>query len=508
MRTVTSPSARPIIAGLALTLLGAVVLRAWHLSGGIPYSVGYDEPFVMSAALRVVKSGDFNPHVFDYPGLYIYVQAIVAVLVYMLGATSGEWSNLAHFGNADVYLWGRVVTVALGTASVYLVYRAGERWHSAGAGLAAALLMAVSPIHVRESHFVLTDVPMTFFVTLTLLLSLRAAEEPSLARLAVAGAVAGLAAGTKYNGAYALVMPIIAAIASRSADRQPSRTVPVVLACGGLAFLAVAPYTLLDLPGFLNGWGALASAYRPRSSHLESGWVAYLKYLRGTLGWPGSLLALAGIGLVVTDAVRRRSYARALLLLAFPALYLGLIARSTLTYARYALPIVPFACLWAGLAAMSLLDLVRRVRPAPMLRLAAGAVLTVALVSQPVMSSVAFGRMMGQDSTQAAAWTWLRSHAIFGSKVLNEAKSLEIPPERYAVEVVRSVAGLDAARTGSASPDFVIISSEAWDAGQPVAPAGFPEAYRPWFERARVVNTFQSKPGRPGPRIYVLGVNR
>ena len=36
--------------------------------------------------------------------------------------------------------------------------------------------MAVMPLHVRESHYVLTDVPVTFFVTLTFLLSLRAHE--------------------------------------------------------------------------------------------------------------------------------------------------------------------------------------------------------------------------------------------------------------------------------------------------------------------------------------------
>ena len=36
------------------------------------------------------------------------------------------------------------------------------------------------PLHVRESHYVLTDVPVTFFVTLTLLLSLRAHERATL----------------------------------------------------------------------------------------------------------------------------------------------------------------------------------------------------------------------------------------------------------------------------------------------------------------------------------------
>lgn len=508
MANVTSTTSRPLLAGLAIAVLGAFVLRAWHLSGGIPYSVGYDEPFVMSAALRVVKSGDFNPHVFDYPGLYIYVQAVLAVFVYMFGATSGAWTTLAHFGNADVYLWGRLVTVALGTATVYVVFRAGATWRNAAVGLAAALLMAVTPIHVRESHFVLTDVPMTFFVTLTLLMSLRAKERPTLVRLAVAGAMAGLAAGTKYNGAYALVMPMIAAVAARSPELRPSRTVPVVLAASGVAFLAVAPYTVLDLPGFLNGWGALASAYRPRSSHLDSGWFVYLKYLRGTLGWPGSALAVYGAGLIVVDAVRRRSYTHALLLLVFPAAYFGLIARSTLTYARYALPIVPFACLWAGVAMAAVWEAVQRPLPATWMRRAAAVALAFAVVVQPGISAAAFGRIMGQDSTQAAAWEWISRNATFGSKVLSEAKSLEIPPERYAIEVVRSVAGLDAPRTGDASPDYVILSSEAWEAGQQDLPGGFPEAYRAWFDRARVVNTFLPKPDRPGPRIFVLAVGR
>ncbi len=56
-----------------------------------------------------------------------------------------------------------------------LVYRIGMRWGARHAALAAGL-MAVMPLHVRESHYVLTDVPVTFFVTLTLLLTLAAHE--------------------------------------------------------------------------------------------------------------------------------------------------------------------------------------------------------------------------------------------------------------------------------------------------------------------------------------------
>ena len=71
------------------------------------------------------------------------------------------------------YLWGRAVTATLGTATVALVYFIGLRWGTRTRSLAASL-MAVMPLHVRESHYVLTDVPVTFFVTLTFLLALRA----------------------------------------------------------------------------------------------------------------------------------------------------------------------------------------------------------------------------------------------------------------------------------------------------------------------------------------------
>jgi hypothetical protein len=48
-------------------------------------------------------------------------------------------------------------------------------------------MLAVMPLHVRESHFTLTDVPTTFLVVLTLLLSLRAHERATRARFLAGG---------------------------------------------------------------------------------------------------------------------------------------------------------------------------------------------------------------------------------------------------------------------------------------------------------------------------------
>ena len=248
-----------------LPLLGvlatAALLRFWSLGAGIPTAIGIDEPQIMNRAVHMMKSGSLNPNGFyDYPGLYLYVQMGVACVRFLAGAMSGEFRSLNDARPEDFYLWGRAVTAALGTLTVLVVFRIGLRWGTRYALLASALL-AVAPLHVRESHYVLTDVPATFFVTLTFLLSLAAHEKPSAIAFAKAGAAAGLAAATKYPGALAMILPLVGVW--MTADVRPSRVAAALsaIAAGVLAFLLAAPYTILDLPGFLNGYAGLAAGY-------------------------------------------------------------------------------------------------------------------------------------------------------------------------------------------------------------------------------------------------------
>ena len=166
---------RPSAFTLAVILAVAALLRFVGIGAGIPFNIGVDEPEIMSRVVQMMRTGDFNPHFFDYPTLYFYLQLGVAVLRFMVGASLGRWTSLDQVDAADFYLPGRAVTALLGTATVLLVYRIGLRWGARHAALAAGL-MAVMPLHVRESHYVLTDVPVTFFVTLTLLLTLAAHE--------------------------------------------------------------------------------------------------------------------------------------------------------------------------------------------------------------------------------------------------------------------------------------------------------------------------------------------
>src|SRR6185295_4596736 len=183
---------------------------------------------------------------------------------------------LAQAAGGSFYLWGRIVTASFGIATVLLVYQAGMRWGARHALLASGL-MAVLPLHVRYSHYVLTDTPLTFFVTLTFLLSLVAHERGTLASFAWAGAAAGLAAATKYNGGSALLMPLLACWMSAPAKSKLTCTL-AILGGAGAGFLIGAPYTILDLPAFLNSFARLANEYRGTARLPEEPWLTYLKH--------------------------------------------------------------------------------------------------------------------------------------------------------------------------------------------------------------------------------------
>jgi 4-amino-4-deoxy-L-arabinose transferase-like glycosyltransferase len=509
----------PVLA-LGLTLAAAALLRFWALGHGVPFALGVDEPEVMERAIRMMKTGDLNPHFYDYPAFYMYVQMAVATLRFVLGATRGEWSSLAQASTADFYVWGRAVTAALGTLNVWLLYRAGLRWDRATAILAAALF-AVMPLHVRESHFVLTDVPTTFFVTLTLLLSLRAYEQPRLRTFVLAGAAAGLAGATKYNGILAMAMPAIACAGAPRASRPKAALFGSMLAAAVLAFLLAAPYTLLDLPNFLNSFAQLSSEYHatPQVAHLVT--VTALKNMRNALDWrgawlpvlpvgPGSLLAIAGLvfGVWQMAAARGRRPIWALGTV-FPLLYFWFISGQAIHFARYLLPLVPFVSL---LTAAVVVQLVARLARAPLsnaMRTAFGAALLLVAIVPPLGTAISFDANQSKVWTLEEAYDWIRQSLPRGTSVRLEGHALLLPPDyrpTYSRELRFDDIGADAAN----GVDYLVASSEEY--GQYIDhPGQHPveyAAYQRVFAQTHEVARFTPSSDHPGPEIRILKVPR
>jgi 4-amino-4-deoxy-L-arabinose transferase-like glycosyltransferase len=501
---------RPRWLALGLMLAAGFLLRVVNLGAGIPYAVGIDEPAIMTTVTRILKSGDFNPHFFEYPTGYIYVQLGAAMVNFLVGAMRHSWKAVEQVGPSDFYLWGRFVTAVLGTATIALVYQAGLRW-GPRVGLAAAGLLAVMPMHVRESHFVLTDVPMTFAAVLTLLLSLRASEQPTLRAFVAAGAAAGLAAGIKYNALMAFSMPLVAALAVERA-RSLSRVTALLTAAGAcvVAFFVTTPFALGDLPAFLNGFGTQAAAFTPRPRSSEASWIIYGKLLSQAFGWPAALLGMGGALIAVFRSFAGPARAKWALLVVFPAVFFYLINGWGFMFARYALPIVPFITIWAAVA---IVWLALRLAAAPVpavARKGAVAVIVLLAVLPGAIGSFRWVRGHGTETTQGLAWAWMKKSIWPNSMILSEARGLDLPPERYRSETVPSVAAMTPEAITDAGAEWIVLSSDAWGSRPTPAggqtPPGVPDAYAPILARAQAVRVIVPTRETPGPVIHILRV--
>src|SRR3954466_2520634 len=228
---------------LLLILVAAAAARLWHLTAGVPHAVGIDEPQVIDRAIRILQTGDWNTHIFDYPSLVIYVHAVVAIFRFLWGALNGEWNSLDAFSITAIYTTGRFVAAMIGVGTVWAVYRLGTAMASADIGLLAAAQLAVMPMHVRESRFILTDVPMTALTTLAMLFTVRAMRLGTVRAYAWAGAMCGFAAAAKYNGGVALVAVLAALLINERSERDSGWKLAAAVAAAALGVVGGGPPT-------------------------------------------------------------------------------------------------------------------------------------------------------------------------------------------------------------------------------------------------------------------------
>ena len=486
----------------ALIVLMAAVLRLVNLGAGIPYAVGVDEPAIMERAVHMMKTGDFNPHFFDWPSLTIYMQFGVSCAVFLLGAMQGHWNNLGQVGAADMFMAGRALSALIGAATVWMTYLIGCRWGRTEA-LIAAVLMAVIPYHVRESHYVLADVPAAFLTSLTFWLALRAHEKQTIRSFAWAGLAVGLAASAKYNGSIAIFFPLLAAWLTEGTIAVRAQRTMAIAGTAAAGFLAGTPYAVLDMPKFLNDYARLAAIFAGERAG-EPGWSIYLKHLRNALGWPALVLTFLGLALALVRAVVGRGRVPHLLLLTFAAVYFAVMAGSYQVYGRYLLPLLPIASLAASVAATAIVSRLTRLPAVARFESAAWTTGVLALILVPAWTSVHFDRALGQDGTVDLAYRWLAANVPPGSKVVLERHILRLPWPRY--ESVNLDSLLERSYDDYVKEGFTYIVSSSYEESF-AAPQARPDQYiryRQLFDRTEMVASFLRSRGVEGPAIAVF----
>jgi len=422
---------RPLAAWAAGIVALAVALRASRIANGLPEFVDEAAPFrwAMEMASHPSARIDWNPHHFIYPSLTIYLH----LALQRAQALVGSWTGAYH-GPTDYLLAYRLdptpmvelargLGIAADAVSVWLTFRIGERL-GRGAGLLAALLVALSPILIVTSSAIYTD-PIMLALALAALDRMQAYRGHDRPLEAWAMTVlAGLAIGAKYP-AVVLLVPLGWTLLRAHGVRGALVRLPLVLAVVAVVFLATTPYAVLDRATFvrdLRFGRVLASEGLLGATAGPSGWRT-LATLARDLGPVVTALALSGLGLALArPRAREASFTLALAALAFLAPVLA----SPLRFERYLVAVIPLACVLAGMALARAVPLIpARVR-------APGLVVLVLAAALPVAARASAAVLAASTTTEAQARAWIVGHLSHDELMVMEPDGPEILTRRQA----------------------------------------------------------------------------
>ena len=454
---------------LVLALVGGAILRLIGVAYGLPAVYNPDEVAIMNRAIGLGQNG-LNPHNFLYPSLYFYALFAWEGAWFVVGRVTGVFGSLAAFERGfftdptSIYVAGRVLTAICGVLTIWTTWRFAARMGGRVAGIIAAALLAVSPLAVRDAHYVKHDVPVTWLIVLAHLLMAAELQRPSAQQRWIwPSFVAGLAMSTHYYAIF-LVLPLMLLIlfpaTPWSGLRERLKNLTIAAVTVVLAFAVASPFLALE-PGtairdvLANRQIVVDRATASAGAFASLGY--YLSWLvRDGIGWMSASLAIVGTWMAL-----KRGRTFAVLTLAFPASFLLFIA-NTVPASRYLNPIVPFVCLLAAVAAADLMERSNSGR-------AVAALIVLGGVAQGLTDSVATDLFFRQTDTRTIARDWIEQQVPPGSSILVQPYSVPIRQSESALR--------EALTTHLGSPDRASVKYQRQLAVDP-EPA---PAYRPIF---------------------------
>jgi hypothetical protein len=408
---------------LAAILLLAAALRFTGLGWGLPDIDSRPDEITMIKIALQCGTGDFNPHQFFYPSLLGYVLFVCYVVLAgywkLTGFIASPGDIVTRFAedSSAFFLTARLIAALAGTATVGVVYWLGRRVYGTRVGLAAAFILAVAFLPVRDSHFGSVDPLMVFLGTLSLVPAWNVYERGDRRDYLWAGALVGLAASTKYYGAVAAVAIVVAHLLRIRPDRERPHHAHLIEAglVSAATFLATSPFVLINFTEFWRDFHTVVFSLQGGQLEVSPmrAWRYHLLYtLPRGLTVPIFLASMVGLAGVFV-----RDWRRALVLFAYPLAFFALISWSWVFVARYTTATLPFLSLAAGWLLVQVAESTRRIGWGPRARGWVAALVAVLVGAPSLFEDAHLLRLMrGVDSRSAAA-TWAKENLPDGATI-------------------------------------------------------------------------------------------
>lgn len=339
-------------------LLLSLIIRLIGIKWGLPneehFYPYYPDEYTVIMLLQRMEPEKLNFYPEYYPYGRIYPDPVSHF--YFIGATYFLCSKLGivtltkdkkfYLSNvqeyAKLYLVGRWLSVIIGLLTIVVVYFIGKKIYSEATGLLSALFLGIAPLSVVYSKIMNVAVPVTFWLVLAMLCTIKLVKTGNMKWYILTGIAAGLAIGTKYT---AFPFLLVIGVAHTLSEKRIVLNKKIALSylTAVLSFAIVNPYFVLFfsefIQGFLGRFISVALLQESKHGYLHP----LLSLLPCALGLPLFLLSLSGIFLAI---IRKTKHD--LILLTWILSYYLINAHAGTNIIRYQNEQLPFLVLLAS----------------------------------------------------------------------------------------------------------------------------------------------------------------
>jgi len=246
---------------------------------------------------NIVTKADFDPHDYKYGSFIYYLEALpyfpIMSMKYISESilnpnTTGSFRDfvismkILDQRNMTIFWMQRAQIALIGGLSVLVIYQIVKKLFHKHAALLAAFTLAVLPLHVRESHYIVPDLAITFFISLSILFMVNLFQTGKLKWYILSGFMIGFSSTLKYFPLALLAYPF-ALLLVKKKDwywiRNSMIGIVSILpgAFAGVPYLFLNPQT--NIPVFRKVWRRrLTGTGLPSlNTHLLSCYLSVLK---------------------------------------------------------------------------------------------------------------------------------------------------------------------------------------------------------------------------------------
>jgi hypothetical protein len=312
-----------------------------------------DEQAVLASLGRMnPQKLDFNPHFFEYGGLYIYLVGaslkIASILNLLTLSQDLSYYPLHPNEMGKFFVIGRLLGALMGILAVYIIYLLTSLVYDKKTGLISALFLSIIPVVVIYSHYLKPYVFNLPFLLLSFYMAVKILSSENKSNYIWGGVFAGLAGGILIPFGLIFISILIAHLIKRIPQNPKKiwvilslfeRKIVLSLLSAIIAFIVINPYMLISLKEAINEFLFLSRRHSFNFT-FEHCIYFFKTSLAQALGWP--LLIVVSAGTIYSLYKREKTD---ILIFSFLFLAYFYISATTYRYIHYGIWIVPFLIL-------------------------------------------------------------------------------------------------------------------------------------------------------------------